>query len=162
VKYKIKCQFLIRSRSKNLLITCPCIDIVLMLNKRIDAINIIYLFPKRSTYFRRFLCPSSGTHNCTHSFRYCQPVLLLAVMMNEMELSSISGWYSGWVGGRDGTHFHLRLVWWLRLNWVPSQPPYQPVTILVDNTWSCVYSYVFLMMGGGTAWNMYSVLEINK
>ena len=25
---------------------------------------------------------------------------------------------------------------------------------LVDNTWSCVYSFVLLMMGGGTAWNM--------
>jgi len=31
-----------------------------------------------------------------------------------------------------------------------------------DNTWSCVYSYVLLMMGRGTAWNMYSVLEMNK
>ena len=26
--------------------------------------------------------------------------------------------------------------------------------VLVDNTWSCMYSYVFLMMGGGTAWSM--------
>jgi len=24
----------------------------------------------------------------------------------------------------------------------------------VDNTWSCTYSYVLLMMSGGTAWNM--------
>jgi len=26
--------------------------------------------------------------------------------------------------------------------------------ITIDNTWSCMYSYVLLMMGGGTAWNM--------
>jgi len=24
----------------------------------------------------------------------------------------------------------------------------------IQNTWSCMYSYVLLMMGGGTAWNM--------
>ena len=29
--------------------------------------------------------------------------------------------------------------------------------VLVDNTWSCMYSYVSMMMGGGTAWKMYSV-----
>jgi hypothetical protein len=32
----------------------------------------------RSTCFRRFLCPWSEAHNCTYSFRYCQPTLLLA------------------------------------------------------------------------------------
>jgi len=26
--------------------------------------------------------------------------------------------------------------------------------VVVDNTWSCLYSCVLLMMGGGTAWNM--------
>ena len=34
-------------------------------------------------------CSSSGAHNCTHSFRYCQPVLLLAGMVAEMELTSV-------------------------------------------------------------------------
>jgi len=29
-------------------------------------------FYRRSTCFRRFLRPSSGAHNCTYSFRYCQ------------------------------------------------------------------------------------------
>ena len=43
-----------------------------------DATILIYLFLKRSTCFRRLLRPSSGAHNCTHSFRYCQPVLLHA------------------------------------------------------------------------------------
>ena len=31
--------------------------------------------------------------------------------------------------------------------------------IRVDNAWSCMYSYVLLMMGGGTAWNMWSVCK---
>ena len=48
-------------------------------------------FYRRSTSFRRFLRPSSGAHNCTYSFRYCQPILLLAAIVDEMELvSSIS------------------------------------------------------------------------
>ena len=34
--------------------------------------------------------------------------------------------------------------------------------VLVDNTWSCMYSYVLLMMGGGTAWNKYSVCTNKK
>jgi len=39
--------------------------------------EFIYFY-RRSTCFRRFLRPSSGVHNCTYSFRYCQPILLLA------------------------------------------------------------------------------------
>ena len=46
-------------------------------------------FYRRSTCFRRFLCPSSGVHNCTYSFRYCQPILLLAATMEEMERSCV-------------------------------------------------------------------------
>ena len=65
-------------------------------------------FYRRSTCFGRFLRPSSGAHNCTYSFRYCQLILLLAAR----------------------------------------------AAVLVDNTWSCMYSYVLLMMGRGTAWNM--------
>ena len=38
----------------------------------------------RSTCFRRFLCPSSGAHNCTYNFRYCQPILLLAATVDKM------------------------------------------------------------------------------
>jgi hypothetical protein len=36
-------------------------------------------FYRRSVCFRRFLHPSSWVHNCTYSFRYCQPIPLLAV-----------------------------------------------------------------------------------
>jgi len=43
-------------------------------------------FYRCSTCFRRFLRPSSGAHNCTYSFRYCQTILLLAATMEEMEL----------------------------------------------------------------------------
>jgi len=32
------------------------------------------------------LRPSSGEHNCTLSFRYCQPILLLAGVVDAMEL----------------------------------------------------------------------------
>jgi hypothetical protein len=74
-------------------------------------------FYRRSTCFRRVLRPSSGAHNCTYSFRYCQPMLLLSATVEQL------------------------------------------AAVLVDNTWSCMYSYVLLMMGGGTAWNMKSVCK---
>jgi hypothetical protein len=41
-------------------------------------------FYKRFTCFRRFLHPSSGAHHCTYSYRYCQPILLLAATVEEM------------------------------------------------------------------------------
>jgi len=47
-------------------------------------------FYRCSTCFRRFLRPSSGAHNCTYSFRYCQLILLLAATVEELELSSSS------------------------------------------------------------------------
>ena len=46
-------------------------------NQQVAAI-LDYLFLKGSTCFGLFLRPSSGAHNCTFSFRYCQPVLLQA------------------------------------------------------------------------------------
>ena len=42
-------------------------------------------FYRRSPCFRRFLRTSSGAQNCTHSFRYCRPILLLSATMDEME-----------------------------------------------------------------------------
>jgi len=43
-----------------------------------DATFLEFMYFYRcSTCFRRFLCKSSGAHNCTYSFRYCQPILLL-------------------------------------------------------------------------------------
>jgi len=49
---------------------------------RKDATTFDYLFLKDSTSFGRFLRPSSGAHNCTFSFRYCQPILLHAGIFN--------------------------------------------------------------------------------
>jgi len=46
-----------------------------------------YLFLKGSTCFVRFPRPSSGAQNCTFSFRYCQPILLQARIVGEIELS---------------------------------------------------------------------------
>jgi len=54
-----------------------------------DATLFNYLFLKGSTYFWRFLHPSSAAHNCTFSFRYCQPVLLQAGIVDEMELTAL-------------------------------------------------------------------------
>jgi len=53
-----------------------------------DALFLVFMyFYRRCTCFRRFLRPSSGADNCTYSFRYCQPILLLAAAMEEMELT---------------------------------------------------------------------------
>jgi hypothetical protein len=52
-------------------------------------LEFIYFY-RPSTCFGRFLRPSSGAHYRTYSFRYCQPILLLATTVEEMELSSIS------------------------------------------------------------------------
>jgi hypothetical protein len=46
-------------------------------------LECIYFY-RRSTCFRRFLRSSSGAHNCTYSFRYCQAILLLSVTVEEM------------------------------------------------------------------------------
>jgi len=48
---------------------------------------LIYSFLKCSTCFRQFLRPSSGAHNCTHNFRYCQPLLLLVGIVVGLHLS---------------------------------------------------------------------------
>jgi len=41
-------------------------------------------FYKRSTCFRRFLRPSSRAHNSIYSFMYCQPILLLAALVEKI------------------------------------------------------------------------------
>jgi len=52
-------------------------------------LEFIYFY-RRSTCFRQFLRPSSQAHNCTYSFRYCQPILLLAATVDEMAHIAIS------------------------------------------------------------------------
>ena len=57
--------------------------------KRCNAPWFIYFYI-RSTCFSRFHRPSSGAHNCTYSCKYCQPILLLAARVEEMELRHTS------------------------------------------------------------------------
>ena len=66
--------------------TSICITWFLIISNKMQLF-FYYLFLKDSTCFGRFLRPSSGTHNCTFSFRYCQPVLLQAGIEDEMELN---------------------------------------------------------------------------
>ena len=49
-------------------------------------LEFVYFY-RRSTCFRRFLRPPSGAHNCTYSFRYCQPILLLAATVDDICMS---------------------------------------------------------------------------
>jgi len=51
-----------------------------------DAIIFDYLVLKGSTCFVRFIVPSSGARNCTPSFTYCQPLLLQAGTVDDVEL----------------------------------------------------------------------------
>jgi hypothetical protein len=70
-----------------LIFLCPCVISMIFNYNQQDAYIFDYLFLKGSTCFGRFLRPSSGAHNCTFSFRCCQPILknsciLLVVMKN--------------------------------------------------------------------------------
>jgi len=82
-------------------------------------LEFIY-FCRRSTCFRRSLRPSSGAHNCKYSFRYCQPTVLLAATVEEMELHSISSTVAdsssiGWQ--------YLKLYLQLCSRWWAERPP---------------------------------------
>jgi len=47
---------------------------------------LIYLFLQTLYMFQAVRRPSSGAHNCRYSFKYCQPMLLVAGVVDEMEL----------------------------------------------------------------------------
>ena len=72
------------------------IDKVQQINSKLQPtrcnVSWFIYFYRRSTCFRRFLRPSSGAHKCTCSFMYCQPILLLAATMEEMELVPSPPW----------------------------------------------------------------------
>jgi len=58
-----------------------------------DATIFEYLFLKNSTCFGWFPRPSSGAHNCTFSFRYYQPILLQAGVVDKTTPACSSiGW----------------------------------------------------------------------
>ena len=83
-------------------------------------LKFIYFY-RRSTCFRRFLRPSSGAHNCTYGFKYCQPILLLAATVEEMALVEME------------LQFHLDLH--------TGRPLTQS-----DYTRSCIHTNVLIMM----------------
>jgi len=56
-----------------------------MVNK-MQLFWFIYLFLIISTGFGRYFRPLSGAFDCIYSFQYCPPILLLAGVMEEMEL----------------------------------------------------------------------------
>jgi hypothetical protein len=51
---------------------------------------LIYLFLQTLYMFQAVPPPSSGAHNCTYSFRYCQPILLLAATVEGMEIHQLA------------------------------------------------------------------------
>ena len=53
-----------------------------LLQTKYDVSWFVYFY-RRSTCFRRFLRPSSGTQNCTYNFRYCQPILQITVVRDD-------------------------------------------------------------------------------
>jgi len=75
------------TRTGSLTFICPCIINIIPNYNQQDAtfLDFIYFY-RRSTCFRWFLRPSSGAHNCTYSFRYCQPIMLLATIVDELDL----------------------------------------------------------------------------
>ena len=58
-------------------------------------LEFIYFY-RRCTCFRRFLRLSSGAHNCTYSFRSCQPVLLLAATVRSISSTVAASSSTGW------------------------------------------------------------------
>ena len=66
----------------------PTLEMGSKLQPTIRNVFLFIYFYKRSICFKRFLPPSSRAHNCTYCFRYCQPILLLAATVEEIELIS--------------------------------------------------------------------------
>jgi len=58
-----------------------------MITDKMQLFWLIYIFLISSTCFGRCLRPSSGVLDCIYSIWYCPPVLLLAGVMDEMELT---------------------------------------------------------------------------
>ena len=74
-------------RLVSLAVSAPNVTQIITTYSQQDAtfLEFIYFY-RRSTCFRRFLRPSSGAHNRTYSFWYCQPIVLLAAAVEEMAL----------------------------------------------------------------------------
>ena len=56
-------------------------------NQQDAPLHNLFISVKCYTHFRRFLCPSSGAHNCIYSIGYfVKPLLLAATVVEELEL----------------------------------------------------------------------------
>jgi len=88
--------------------------------------------------------------NCSNMFQTVPPPIIRStkLYMQRQILSNQYCCYRGWDG--TASEFHLihdssRQQYWF------------------DNTWRCMYSFVLLMMGGGTVWNMLEqFIETNR
>jgi hypothetical protein len=103
----------------------------------------IYLFPWVALHVSGGSSAHHQEHKTVHTASgIVKPILLPAAIMDETELA----WMCSWRRTPPTAHssyFHLihnsgRQQYWF------------------DNTWRCMYSFVLLMAGGGTAWNMQS------
>jgi len=138
-KVRITCTFGLQNLTKPLNINIPphrrhCLsikdhlfDVIIVVNQQ-DPTILIYLFLNSSTCFGRCFLPSSGAYHCNYSLWYCPPMLLLAGVL---------------------IMFHRP---WLKS--VPPNTQHQPAATSVENTRSCSYSDMLLMMGENNAWNM--------
>jgi hypothetical protein len=58
-----------------------------MVTNKLQLFWFIYLFLIRPTCFGRYFRPSSGALDCIYSFWYCPTILMLAGVIDEMELT---------------------------------------------------------------------------
>ena len=111
----------------------PCIASIIVNDAQQDATILAYLFiPNHLCMFRAMYSPVIRS-----------TWLYLQLLVFSIDIAAC--WCHGW----DGTS-------------VPSHPWRQPSAISVDNTRSCKYSQVLLMMGEDIARNMQSWWGINK
>ena len=99
-------------------------------NQQDATLHNLFISVKCCTCIRRFLRPSSGAQNCIYSIGYfAKPLLLPATVVEEMKL--------------------------LAVPFLPRQ--WQVAAQVWQRTRCCIYSFELLMMGGGTAWYIYSI-----
>ena len=93
----------------------PCIASITVNDDQQDELFwLIYLFLISSTCFGRCPRPSSGAFDCIYSFWYCPPILLLAGVVDEMELEQHLTVFTA----SDFVHrYCCWLVSWMRWNW---------------------------------------------
>ena len=75
-RYVVICLLLLQesnSKTKNTQLSDIHMSVQRNIISNYNFSGFIYFY-RHSTCFRRFLRPSSGAHNCTYSFRYCQPI----------------------------------------------------------------------------------------